>query len=282
MIRTDNIEVLRQHIKAWRREGKKIGFVPTMGNLHEGHLSLIDEARQLANVVVSSIFVNPIQFDRQADLEAYPRTLEEDAAQLKSRECDLLFCPAVETMYGHGRSVTRVEVSGIGDVLEGASRPGHFAGVATVICKLFNLTTPDLAVFGEKDLQQLMVIRQMVADLDFDIKIIGYPTVREADGLAMSSRNAYLTKEERAIAPELYQTLHGIKEQLLNNAEDLNALIDTGNKQLANYGFQPDFIEIRRQHDLLTPETNDKKLVILASAWLGKARLIDNLAFTRP
>lgn len=279
MIQTNNIQELRSQITSWRQQGKKIAFVPTMGNLHEGHLSLVDEACKRADVVVASIFVNPIQFDKQADLDAYPRTLKDDAESLRSRRCDLLFSPTTEIMYPPNGTSTRVDVTGVGDVLEGASRPGHFSGVATVVSKLFNLTTPDVAVFGEKDFQQLMVIRQMVEDLNFDIEIVGHPTVRDDDGLAMSSRNGYLTSEERNTAPALYKTLLVLKSQLMAGKMNYQALIDEANEQLSQHGFKPDYIEIRRQRDLQPPEKDDKKIVILASAWLGKARLIDNVAF---
>lgn len=281
MIQTDNIQELRSHIKGWKLHGKRIAFVPTMGNLHQGHLALVDEARKHADITIASIFVNPIQFDRQSDLDAYPRTLEEDASSLEQKQCDLLFAPTTEVMYSSNNASTRVEVSGVSDVLEGASRPGHFSGVATVVSKLFNLTTPDIAIFGEKDFQQLMVIRQMVSDLNFDIDILGHPTIREEDGLAMSSRNGYLTPAERKIAPLLFKTITDLKDQLLSMPTNASALIAQAIKQLSAAGFKPDYLEIRRQHDLQPVERDDSELVILVSAWLGKARLIDNLPFIR-
>ena len=200
MIIVEQIAELRAHVKAWRRAGETIAFVPTMGNLHAGHIALVERAQALGTKVVVSVFVNPTQFDRKEDLAAYPRTLEADCAQLAAAATDLLFTPTPALMYPSGGLASKVEVPVISELLEGASRPGHFTGVSTVVCKLFNLVQPDVAVFGEKDFQQLMLIRQMVRDLDMDIQIVGLPTVRDADGLAKSSRNGYLTPEERAIA----------------------------------------------------------------------------------
>ena len=271
------IAEVRAQIKAWRQAGETIGFVPTMGNLHAGHMALVARARELATKVVVSVFVNPTQFDRAEDLAAYPRTLAQDCEQLAAHYCDLVFTPSPATMYPQGVLTTKVDVLGISSLLEGASRPGHFTGVATVVCKLFNIVQPDVAVFGEKDFQQLMLIKQMVRDLDMDIQIVGLPTVREAAGLAMSSRNGYLTAEERQRAPTFNQILRELVADLQQGNADYSALQTKAMQALNAAGFKPDYIEIRRAYDLQTPTLNDKELVILGSAWLGKARLIDNI-----
>ena len=260
----------------------RVAFVPTMGNLHEGHLSLVRRAKSLADQVVVSIFVNPMQFDRPDDLAAYPRTLEEDIRLLEAEGVDLLFAPDAETIYPESLEThTRVEVPQVSEGLCGAARPGHFAGVATIVCKLFNLVQPDLAVFGKKDYQQLLVIRKMVADLAMPVAIHGEPTVREADGLAMSSRNNYLNAEERQRAPALYRTLEQTAERLRAGAEDLAALEAEGRARLEAAGMQPDYYEIRRARDLARPRPEDRELVVLAAAFLGRARLIDNLEVER-
>lgn len=212
----EQLNDLRNQVRAWRTAGERVGFVPTMGNLHEGHITLVREALQRVPRVVVSIFVNPLQFGPTEDLAAYPRTPEQDQARLAEAGCHLLFAPSVATMYPNGQAVqTRVEVPGLSDILCGASRPGHFIGVATVVCKLFNMVQPDLALFGEKDFQQLLVIRRMVADLAMPVEVSGVPIVREPDGLAMSSRNGYLSVGERAQAPSLYRTLTAAAQQLV-------------------------------------------------------------------
>lgn len=277
MIIIEQIEALRTQVKAWRRAGEGIAFVPTMGNLHAGHLALVKRAHELGSKVVVSIFVNPTQFDRKEDLAAYPRTLEQDCAQLQVCGTDMVFTPTPAIMYPGGGLATKVEVPGISQLLEGASRPGHFTGVATVVCKLFNLVQPDVAVFGEKDFQQLMLIRQMVRDLDMDIRIEGLPTVREADGLAMSSRNGYLTAAERSLAPEFNRILREVVDALHKGRQDYASLQAEAMKSLDSKGFRPDYVEIRRSVDLLTAEPGEMGLVVLGSAWLGKARLIDNI-----
>lgn len=286
MIQTDKINTLRQHISHWKQQGKSIALVPTMGNLHEGHLALLDKANKTADISIATIFVNPIQFDKPEDLAAYPRTLEIDAAKLQSRHCDLLFAPTTETMYGAKQgakdSPTRVHASAISKPLEGQSRPGHFTGVATIVSKLFNLVQPDVAIFGEKDYQQLLVIRDLVKDLNYPIHIIGHPIVREPDGLAMSSRNGYLDAQERAIAPLLYTVLSELKQWIIQGKADYPELIRNAKEKLTQYGFKPDYIEIRQQYSLAKAQPNDRKLVIVASAWLGKARLIDNITFEKP
>ncbi len=284
MIHTDTIRELQQHVETWRKQGKSIAIVPTMGNLHDGHVLLVEDAKKRADITITSIFVNPIQFDKQADLDAYPQTLEQDLDMLEAKGCDLVFSPSVEAMYGKERgsstATTTIEVDGFSDTLEGASRPGHFVGVATVVAKLFNLTCADIAIFGQKDYQQLMLVTQMAKDLSFKTKVICHPTVREEDGLAMSSRNGYLTKEERGVAPLLQQVLQKIQKQLLAGSTDYDALIADAKKSLTDKGFNPDYIVIRRQKDLELPSLEDKDIVILASAWLGKARLLDNIPFS--
>ncbi len=260
----------------------RVAFVPTMGNLHEGHLSLVRRARSLGDQVVVSIFVNPMQFDRADDLAAYPRTLEEDTRLLEAEGVELLFAPDAAAIYPESLEThTRVEVPVISEGLCGAARPGHFTGVATIVCKLFNLVQPHLAVFGKKDYQQLLVIRKMVADLAIPVEIHGEPTVREADGLAMSSRNNYLSAEERQRAPALYQTLQQTAERLRAGAGEFDALEAEGRARLEAAGLRPDYYEIRRAEDLARPGANDRHLVILAAAFLGRARLIDNLEVDR-
>lgn len=277
MLITEKKTELRQIIQTWKTKGKKIAFVPTMGNLHEGHLTLIRQAKQLADYVVVSIFVNPIQFDRQEDLYAYPRTLTVDKKKLLNNQVDFLFIPTAETMYPNQQQLLSIEIGEMGNILEGASRKGHFSGVATVVAKLFNLVQADFAVFGQKDFQQLMVIQKLVRDLNFPIKIIAGKTVRETNGLAMSSRNQYLTPKERKIAPNLYHILMQIKESIQQDKQNYPHLQQWAKQQLTKIGFNPDYIEIRRCSDLQPPQAIHDKLVILAAAWLGKARLIDNI-----
>ncbi len=272
------IDGVRQQVRSWHLAGEKVAFVPTMGNLHAGHISLVERARELADRVVVSIFVNPLQFSAGEDLSAYPRTPEEDVAKLVAAGVDLLFLPEEAEMYPKGREgVTFVEVPDISELLCGASRPGHFRGVATVVSKLFNIVQPDVACFGEKDFQQLAVLRRMVDELDMPVAMVGVPTLRDPDGLAMSSRNGYLTAEERRIAPALYQTLQEMARRLRGGESDYSLLQQEGAAALEKAGFRPDYLEIRRPDDLLPPRGGEKALVILAAAWLGRARLIDNL-----
>ncbi len=274
----ESIQEVRQLVTKWHQHGERVAFVPTMGNLHEGHLSLVARARELAERVVVSIFVNPLQFAQGEDLEAYPRTPQEDAEKLQQAGVDLLFHPQEAEVYPHGREgVTFVEVPGISSILCGASRPGHFRGVATVVAKLFNIVQPDVACFGEKDYQQLTVLRRMTSELNFPVEIIGVPTERAQDGLALSSRNGYLTSEERRIAPELYQCLNATAERLRSGERDWQQLEQLTIERLSVAGFRPDYISIRRASDLAQPEVADRELIILAAAFLGKARLIDNL-----
>ena len=281
MITVNAVDDLRAQIDIWRRGGN-VAFVPTMGNLHAGHLSLVKEARKIADRVVASIFVNPLQFGAGEDFENYPRTFERDSEMLIDEGTDLLFAPPVEVMYPKPQAdQTRVEVPGLSQLLCGAHRPGHFVGVATVVCKLFNMVQPDIAVFGNKDYQQLMVIRRMVEDLSMPVAIVGVETMREADGLAMSSRNGYLGAQERALAPMLYRTLSDLAARLGDGEDDFYGLEKEAAAALDSAGFRTDYIAIRRASDLLDPAPGDTELVILAAAYLGKARLIDNIEVFR-
>lgn len=275
-----NIEQLRATISEWRRAGLRIGFVPTMGNLHNGHLELVRRAREQADRVVVSIFVNPLQFDRVADLDAYPRTLEQDCERL-GELAELVFTPTPELMYPHGQQQqTKVVVPGVSEVLEGALRPGHFDGVSTVVCKLFNLVQPDVACFGEKDYQQLALIRKMTADLNLPVDIIGVPTVRADDGLALSSRNGYLTEAERALAPMLAATMNWLAERLTAGERNLEQLAADGSARLNDAGFRTDGIDMVDADTLLPLNEHSRAVVILMAAFLGKARLIDNRVVT--
>ncbi|AVN35374.1 pantoate--beta-alanine ligase [Serratia marcescens] len=277
MIIIETLPMLRQQIRRWRQEGKRIALVPTMGNLHDGHMTLVDEARARADVVVVSIFVNPMQFDRPDDLARYPRTLQEDSEKLTRRSVDLVFAPAPAAVYPQGlEQQTYVDVPGISTILEGASRPGHFRGVSTIVSKLFNLVQPDLACFGEKDYQQLALIRKMVADMGYDIDIVGVPTVRAKDGLALSSRNGYLTAEERKVAPQLSKIMNGLAQQLANGERHIETLLEQSAEQLRAAGFTPDELFIRDADSLQPLTVDSQRAVVLMAAWLGKARLIDN------
>lgn len=277
MLVVNNSTALREQIGQWHREGRAIAFVPTMGNLHQGHLTLVEEARRHGDKVVVSIFVNPLQFDKAEDLANYPRTLEQDCAALEAAGVDLVFTPTPEIMYTQGlASQTFVEVPGISSLLEGALRPGHFRGVSTVVTKLFNLVQPNVACFGEKDYQQLALIRKMVADMAMPIEIVGVPTVRAEDGLALSSRNGYLTAAERAIAPELARTMNWIAEQIEAGNSHLPSLVAQASQRLDNAGFRTDAIDIVDADTLESASAESQRLVILMAAYLGKARLIDN------
>lgn len=270
---------LRERLDGWRRDGLRIGLVPTMGNLHEGHLALVRAASAEADRVVTSIFVNPLQFAPGEDFDAYPRTLDEDLDRLSAADCALVFVPTEATMYPNGRQLaTRVEVPGLSDILCGTLRPGHFSGVATVVARLFNLVQPEIAVFGAKDFQQLAIIRRMVEDLHFRVRIVAVPTRREADGLAMSSRNSYLTAAERRRAPAIYQALAEAARALAGGRRDFVALQQAGMENMRSAGLEPEYFEIRRPQGLEPPAPTDRSLVVLAAARLGRARLIDNLA----
>ncbi|HGX5378745.1 TPA: pantoate--beta-alanine ligase [Escherichia coli] len=277
MLIIETLPLLRQQIRRLRMEGKRVALVPTMGNLHDGHMKLVDEAKARADVVVVSIFVNPMQFDRPEDLARYPRTLQEDCEKLNKRKVDLVFAPSVKEIYPNGTEThTYVDVPDLSTMLEGASRPGHFRGVSTIVSKLFNLVQPDIACFGEKDFQQLALIRKMVADMGFDIEIVGVPIMRAKDGLALSSRNGYLTAEQRKIAPGLYKVLSSIADKLQVGERDLDEIITIAGQELNEKGFRADDIQIRDADTLLEVSETSKRAVILVAAWLGDARLIDN------
>ncbi|AYG14388.1 pantoate--beta-alanine ligase [Salmonella enterica] len=281
MLIIETLPLLRQHIRRLRQEGKRVALVPTMGNLHDGHMKLVDEAKAQADVVIVSIFVNPMQFDRPDDLVRYPRTLQEDCEKLNKRKVDYVFAPAVEEIYPQGlEGQTYVDVPGLSTMLEGASRPGHFRGVSTIVSKLFNLIQPDIACFGEKDFQQLALIRKMVADMSYDIEIVGVPIIRAKDGLALSSRNAYLTAEQRKIAPGLYNVMNSIAEKLIAGNRELQEIIAIAEQELNEKGFRADDIQIRDADTLQELTETSKRAVILAAAWLGQARLIDNQSVT--
>ena len=271
---------LRKGLAAWRDRGESVAFVPTMGNLHAGHFSLIERARQSADHVVASVFVNPTQFGPNEDYDQYPRTPDADAAGLSQAGCDALWLPTVDEMYPFGVGATvKVSVPGVTTLLDGAHRPGHFDGVATVVSRLFNQVCPDVAVFGRKDYQQLAVIRYMVKDMAFPIEIIGAPTKRAEDGLALSSRNQYLDATQRAIAPALYASLQSLAQDV-QGGRDIAVAQAAGLEHLRSLGFEPDYLAV---HDrALGPATDDiDELVVLVAARLGKTRLIDNLEFNR-
>lgn len=274
------IAELRQQLAAWRTEGERIAFTPTMGNLHAGHIDLVHAGHQQATRVVASVFVNPLQFGPSEDFGRYPRSLPGDQEKLAAAGCDLLFAPSVEEMYPHGLPLTTaVTVTGVTEMLEGVFRPGHFEGVATVVNVLFNLVQPDVALFGEKDWQQLAVIRRMVRDLHLPITVIGVPTRREPSGLAMSSRNQYLTAEERAKAGVIHATLVTVAHEIARGSRDYSGLEQAGIQALTAHGFAPQYIAIRTP-DLQPPANENKQLVILAAALLGHTRLIDNWSFS--
>jgi pantoate--beta-alanine ligase len=272
------ISELRARTAAWRERGERIAFVPTMGNLHAGHLRLVRHARTVADRVVVSIFVNPTQFGPNEDYATYPRTLEMDRQALMDADADLLFAPAVEEVYaGDLENATRVEVPGLSDILCGEFRPGFFYGIATVVTRLFNMVQPQVAVFGEKDYQQLVLIRRMVHDLCMPIEVQGVATEREPDGLAMSSRNGYLGVAERQQAPDLYRVLCGVRDAVEAGARDYPQLEQAAMAALTSAGFRPDYVSIRRRVDLALPDPLDTDLIVLAAAMLGTARLIDNI-----
>ncbi|HEY6515590.1 MAG TPA: pantoate--beta-alanine ligase [Steroidobacteraceae bacterium] len=272
------IAAVRERVRRWRKEGSRVAFVPTMGNLHPGHVSLIEMARRHGDRFIASIFVNPMQFGPNEDFAHYPRTPTQDASMLADAGCDLMFMPDVVEIYPNGSErATRVEVPGLSSILDGEFRPGHFEGVATIVAKLFHIVEPDVAVFGEKDFQQLTVIRRMVVDLCMPITIIAAPTVRDPDGLAMSSRNQYLTDEERSKAPVIHQTLLAAVERLRAGERDFAAIERAAVETLEQAGFRPDYFSVRRADDLGIPAADTRHLVVLVAARLGRARLIDNL-----
>ena len=277
MITVNTISELRQQINAWRQQGLKIGFVPTMGNLHAGHISLVDEAHKHADKIVASIFVNPMQFGANEDIDNYPRTLDDDKAKLVAANTDLLFLPTPKIIYPKGLDKqSYVEVPNISDGYCGESRPGHFRGVSTIVCKLFNLVQPDVACFGLKDYQQVQVVQTMVEDLSMPINIIPVSTMREESGLAMSSRNNYLTAEEKDNAAILYKTLRWLANELKTSC-DYFQLTTEATKMINANGLVTDYIDISHARTLNPAVDGDKELVILAAAHCGKARLIDNI-----
>ncbi len=272
---------VHERVRAWHREGLRVAFVPTMGNLHAGHVSLIEAARRHGDRFVASIFVNPMQFGPNEDFAHYPRTPGQDERMLEKAGCDLMFTPDVAEIYPLGANrATRVEVPELSRVLDGAFRPGHFEGVATIVTALFHIVQPDVAVFGEKDFQQLTIIRRMVADLCFPVQIVGAPTLRDADGLAMSSRNQYLTPAERRTAPIIYRTLEEAARRLRGGDKDFAAIESSGANALEGAGLKPDYFAVRQSQDLAAPQPEASKLVVLTAARLGKARLIDNVQVT--
>lgn len=271
---------LRAAVRGWRNQGQTVGFVPTLGNLHAGHYSLIKLARARADRVVASVFVNPTQFGPNEDFERYPRTLAQDQAGLAEADCDLLFAPEVATVYpfGPANSVS-LHVPQLTETLEGAHRPGHFDGVATVVCKLFNLVQPDLAVFGQKDFQQLKVIERMVRDLSLPVKVMSGATLRADDGLALSSRNQYLSRDEREVSTQIHATLLQMRE-LIDKGHAWRVVEQAATSKLQRAGFEPDYVAIRRAEDLAEPADGETGgLVALIAARLGTTRLIDNLLF---
>ena len=272
-----SITEMQSCASSWQQAGLKIAFVPTMGDLHAGHLSLVEKAMQVAERVVVSIFVNPLQFNDNSDFEAYPRTLDADMQKLDDYRVDAVFAPSENELYPQGRDfITRVEVPELSTILEGNSRPGHFRGVTTVVAKLFNCVQPQVAIFGEKDFQQLLVIQRMVTDLNFPIEIIGTPTRREEDGLAMSSRNSRFSVEERQKAPALYRALRTLRDKILAGEGDFAQLESQAMEQIAAEGMTPEYISVRSAKDLGAPQTS-ADLVIVAAARLGQTRLIDNI-----
>lgn len=274
---------LRSAVLQWRSENRRIAFVPTMGNLHAGHASLVQRARELADVVVVSVFVNPLQFGPKEDFAAYPRTPDEDRALLESLNVDLLFTPEVADIYPLGQQASvRVNVPGLEDILCGAFRPGHFMGVATVVTKLLNLVAPQVAIFGEKDFQQLMIIRRAANDLCMPIDIVGAATTRESDGLAMSSRNRYLTAEQRALAPRIFAELEKARVAIERGDRNYAQLEAAGMQALNEAGFRTDYFAIKDAATLDAPNDRDKDLVVLTAARIGRARLIDNVRARLP
>ncbi|GEA09587.1 pantothenate synthetase [Alteromonas sp. KUL42] len=278
----DSIASLRALIGEWKRQGSSVGFVPTMGNLHDGHLKLVKRAKAHNDKVIISIFVNPMQFGANEDLDAYPRTIEDDKAKLIGEGADAVFLPSVQDMYPAGLDVqTFVEVPGISDVLCGASRPGHFRGVATVVNKLFNMVQPDDAFFGEKDFQQLQVIRTMVRDLSMAVTVHGVPTEREASGLAMSSRNGYLSTEEKAKASLIYQAMQKMKLAIEQGDTNFADIENSAISELEKEGFKNDYIKVVNAQTFMPAAADDKQLVIVVALFMGTTRLIDNLQITR-
>jgi pantoate--beta-alanine ligase len=272
------VAAVREQVRRWRSEGRRVAFVPTMGNLHAGHLSLIEAARRHGERFIASIFVNPMQFGPNEDYAQYPRTPTKDADMLTAAGCNLMFMPDVAEIYPNGSErATRVDVPSLSRVLDGEIRPGHFEGVSTIVATLFHIVEPDVAIFGEKDFQQLTIIRRMVADLCMAVEIVGAPTVRDSDGLAMSSRNQYLTPAEREVAPRIYQALQAAANRLQAGDTEFSSIERTGVQALTTAGMKPDYFSVRRAQDLGAPAPDTTHLVVLTAARLGRARLIDNI-----
>lgn len=272
---------LRIMVQRWRNAEEKIAFVPTMGNLHEGHISLLARAREIADRTIVSVFVNPIQFGKGEDYDNYPSTLKQDGQKLADNGADVLFAPNLQQLYPGGMEEdTRVSVPSLSNILCGETRPEHFSGVATVVTKLFFSVLPDIALFGEKDYQQLLVIKRMVSDLCIPIEILGQPIIRETDGLAMSSRNSYLGVDERKRAPAIFREITKIAEILASGSRDFTKLQDEALSALKEQGLKPEYVRIRRLDDLAEPIEQDTEFSVLAAAWLGGARLIDNVKVT--
>lgn len=279
MIVADSIDAVRDAVRSRRARGDAVAFVPTMGNLHGGHLALIARARRLGGTLVASLYVNPLQFGANEDYATYPRTLDDDMAALRAGRVDILFMPGDKTMYPRGvEEQTKVEVPKLGEILEGQTRPVFFRGVTTVVNRLFNIVQPDVAVFGKKDYQQLIIIQRMVDDLAMPVEIVGVDTVREPDGLALSSRNSYLDAGERKIAPTLYGVLRNAADGLRRGGGDGRQSVEgLAAKQLETGGIRPDYVSVRRRRDLMVPDAADRALVILAAGYVGRTRLIDNI-----
>jgi pantoate--beta-alanine ligase len=280
MLTVTTIADVREHVSRWHEARQRVVFVPTMGNLHAGHVSLIEAARDHGDKFVASIFVNPMQFGPNEDFAHYPRTPTQDSKMLEDAGCDLMFMPDVGEIYPNGADqATRIEVPGISNILCGEFRPGHFEGVATIVAKLFHIVDPDVAIFGEKDFQQLTVIRRMVADLCLRVQIVGAPTVRESDGLAMSSRNQYLDETQRKLAPTIYRQLTQAVEALRSGVRDYTRIEATGRAALDGAGFRTDYFSVRDARTLNPARPDTKEFVVLTASRLGKARLIDNIQF---
>ncbi|MCZ6499223.1 MAG: pantoate--beta-alanine ligase [Gammaproteobacteria bacterium] len=277
----DSVDPLQTEIARWKRQGHTVGLVPTMGDLHEGHLSLVRQAREKADRLVVSLFVNPLQFGPGEDFDRYPRRLDADSSLLGKERVDILFVPGNDAIYPQGtQAVRQVSAGDLASILCGVGRPGHFDGVATVVKRLFEIVQPDLAVFGQKDYQQLLVIRRLVAGAGLEVDILGGPTFREADGLAMSTRNRYLNAKERAVAPQLYAELQAAKALMQAGGLTHEQIVERSIDNLTAVGFRPVYFELRRATNLSVPGETDRDLVLLTAAYLGETRLIDNLLFS--
>lgn len=277
-----HVSSLQEELAQLRRRGKRIGLVPTMGNLHAAHIALVKIAQAHCDAVVTSIFVNRLQFGLNEDWDCYPRTFEQDCQKLRAANCDMVFHPEEVDIYPNGMDQqTRVVVPSMADVLCGASRPGHFEGVTTVVSKLFNIVQPELAVFGIKDYQQLAIIRRMVEDLHMPVQVISGEVVREDDGLAMSSRNSFITSEERPQAAELYRVLHWVREEIMQGNADFAALQEAAKASIRKVGFRPDYVSICNSKTLQLAAVDDRHITVLGAMYTSAARLIDNLSLQR-